>query len=77
MSDPVEYPIDKLIDIAKIPEDRFEAFLEEFPAMVQLVRTGLTLEAAGVAKMQKMVWVDDGKTEKTIRIATDGKVSSG
>lgn len=68
------YEIDKITDIFKIPEDKFEDFLVDFKSYYQfgLHLTTLIDEVAKAGGMvtntvpQKMVWIDDGKHDAKI-----------
>lgn len=73
------YTIEKISDVFQIPEDRFEAFLEEFRTFYQVGKPMITLVeelADEVAKTQvksavkRMRWVDDGKRDVRIHLET-------
>ena len=77
---PPEYRIEGLADFSKVPDDRLEACLAEFAEAVRLhgaasLLQRLIQEAAGVEpkgmEFPLFVWIDDGKTEKTLRIVPE------
>lgn len=81
MSKPIprEYPIGNLLDMAKIPEDRVPAFLEEMPKILRHMRAFLELQKSippehAKATLKAATWVDDGKPAETV---TNIKIISG
>lgn len=78
MSEPKRYTIERITDIFEIPEDRFKDFLTDFESyyriglpMADLIK--VAAEAGGIeveVLPMKMVWVDDGKHDVTLKIST-------
>lgn len=68
-TEPKQYEVEKLTDILQIPEDKFEAFLEDLRSyytmgihMTKLLET--LADIGGVEAQvipQKMTWIDDDK----------------
>ncbi len=58
----IEYDVSTLADIARIPEDRLPAFIEELPQLLKLVRQSSPSSNDWRVSYGGMVWIDDGKT---------------
>lgn len=73
------YEIKNVGDFLKIPEDRLDDCLKEFPRYLDILRvvvsmantlSSITGKDEGV-KDTAFIWVDDGKEEATIRIVAN------
>lgn len=75
------YEITHISDVLAIPEDKFEEFLVDFRSfyavskpMAQLIET-IADEVTKVqikSSIEKMVWIDDGKHDATIKLYNEG-----
>jgi hypothetical protein len=73
-TEPKRYEIEKLTDILQIPEDKFDAFVEDLRTyhtmgihMTKLLET--VAEIGGIKAEvipQKMTWIDDDKHDATV-----------
>jgi hypothetical protein len=79
-----EYPIEHISDILKIPEPKFEKFLEEFKACLHsafymnqaIAETARALGApVPEMRMPKIIWKDDDEKKLTISMDIKGKSS--
>jgi len=76
MKRPKEYKIDNIRDFMKVPMSRIDDCLKEFCGFIAMTRSSLDImETTGIGEYADMEivsfgWIDDGKTNKTIRINT-------
>ncbi len=73
MTEIQEYKITKVEDFLKVPEDRLEACLAEFPTFLAAAKPAVELaEAMNVRDSLEAayVWIDDGKTDVTISVGS-------
>jgi hypothetical protein len=73
-----EYPCATLLDMVRIPPERFAAFHAELPRLIEMTRPILEAcdKSAGQLELiaRQLIWVDDGvndgsKDERTIEFA--------
>lgn len=79
MSAAPSYSVGTIFEMAKIPADRFDAFLAELPEIVALIRAKAALvdemnKAAGTdfaVEFCAPTWIDDGARNVTVRLYAD------
>lgn len=79
MSDGKRYEIEKIQDIAAIPEESFDAFLVDLKEYYTMQRAANTVTdginkifgAGSITVVQKFTWVDDGKHEHKVTVAVE------
>lgn len=84
MSEPKRYEIEKLTDILEIPEEKFDAFVEDLRTYhtmgIHMTKLLETLADIGGVKAevipQKMTWIDDGEHNATVYLKTDDTVTT-
>ena len=76
-----EYKIVNVTDFLDVPEDRIDDCLTEFKPFLEYMRPMIALAKMGAEslgqdpeealKVMAFTWIDDGKTDVTIRVQTE------